>query len=428
MHLKALNAVKPGAQDMRFLALTSMGSLCATLVFAFSPSQASAFPNVFVPKCSSLFEPTEPVHQPSLRDFPILKYVYRDERARAALLTVQRNVFQTPAGDTAAVKKLENSWNKRELKVEEQTAIYFELLEEFLDHNRHEVVGNSALMAWYTTHGALASRIPGFQKNLVEWYERTKSPAARQRIAIMLFDIASLPTVRFNPETLAFFDRMPLEQKLSFVKQVRETSSLHNPEAQTYFTMWARSLDLIQRKKELEAVLYKTVAEDHARPEALADYVKKNLAPEYSNANILKRLQDAEPLSGVERFANPVTRELARLLQYRVAFGLRYPDTGDTPQSARFVAESADTVLLIISWMSESRMFGMADRDSAHVAKLLGMLTPNEIEYLGRRWPHASRIASDRRITNIFERLTDSLSYTLRNEAAGQAPTTRVTD
>lgn len=165
----------------------------------------------------------------------------------------------------------------------------------------------------------------------------------------VLLDSSSKEGIGFSPETLAYFDALPLKEKVELVGPSGEPTTLNSPKAQLLVESWGRSVRLHLERKKAQEKLKQYERSGNIFP--LSKYISDKLGLDgelgYYNQGIMIRLMMREG-SDTTSYQNPLVQQIYILVEHRLKNALSIPDKGRPREDLRLKEPSAIAILSIL--------------------------------------------------------------------------------
>ena len=166
----------------------------------------------------------------------------------------------------------------------------------------------------------------------------------------ILLDLSTKEGIGFSPEVLAYFDALPLREKVQLVGTEVEPPKLNNPKAQSLIESWGRSVRLHAGREKVQDKL----SEDSHRSfdiRPIEEYVANELGLDgglgYYNQSVMMTLMRRQ-FNDKTSYENPIVQQLYILVEHRLKNALTVSDKGRQIEESRLKEPSAIAILSIL--------------------------------------------------------------------------------
>ena len=179
-------------------------------------------------------------------------------------------------------------------------------------------------------------------------FDRSADNLVFTSINQILLDLSTREDIGFSPETLAYFDALPLEEKVNLVGSSGELPRLHNPEAQSLVESWGKSVRLHSGRKKIQEKLngYELSKDISSLEQYISSELGLDGALGYYNQHIMILLQMRES-KDTTSYQDPLVQQIYILAKHRLKNALSIPDAGRPREDSRLREPSAVAILSI---------------------------------------------------------------------------------
>ena len=173
----------------------------------------------------------------------------------------------------------------------------------------------------------------------------------------VLLDLSSKEGIGFSPKTLAYFDVLPLREKIELVGPSGELPKFNNPKAQSLIESWGRSVRMHSERKRIQEKLREYDRAGNILP--LSEYISGELGLDgglgYYNQSIMKDLMMRES-NDTTSYQNPLVQQIYILVEHRLKNALLVPDKGRPTEDSRLKEPIAIAILSILGEIGNNPM------------------------------------------------------------------------
>ena len=231
---------------------------------------------------------------------------------------------------------------QRELKIE---TVDFLLLNYQKVHPRY----GTTLEKWMNTNAnsiTLRDRVLARVKD----FDRSTNNDAFTSLNRVLLNLSMREDVGFSSEILAYFDALPLKEKVDLVGPSEEPSFIFNSfTAQLVKSSWGQSVHLHAGREKIQEKLneYELFGDIHPLSEYISGELGLDGALGYYNQSIMVRLMLRQKNDTIS-YKNPFVQQIYILVEHRMKNALSIPDIGRPRENMRLKEPSAISILSIL--------------------------------------------------------------------------------
>ena len=264
---------------------------------------------------------------------------------------------------------------------------------------RHEI----SFKQWINTNAnsALRDAVLAIAKDRNRSLDKSTDIYVLTDLNKILLDLSAKEGIGFSPETIAYFDALPLEEKFDLVGPSGEPPTWI-PNIPTV-SHWARAVRLHVGRKKIQEKLNEYKLSKDISP--LSQYVSNELglgsSLGYYNQDVLLLLMEFERLDKTS-YQNPLAQQIYILVRHRLYPSLSVSDVGRERRNVRLKDPSAIAILSILGELSREPSI-LSEVGWAEIRTLINKnFNPQIRSYLSSSLPT---------ITTYFELLSSSAGF-----------------